>query len=949
MPSIGTKPGGRVSASVTRTLLGLCLLSGAGALPAAPGLNVREDGGAAAYSEGEHADVALVSPGLAQRFPVAQRARIHVLGGGVRGFGMLAEYGPDGPGEIVVARVTKKPATEPYTPVALARVFDPDGKLVAVEEFSDQAAETEVRILKIATRKAGVWRVSFSGGRAGDRVEIRWPRTDAWGVRGEMALGVGRDLPRPAYLWVPPTSRRLLVGIETGRTDGIELRDATGKTALARVERDPTKRAGRLLLSEPPADDVVRLELPASFDGALVVEGAPGLWCPSEDAARRLRGGVVESHGQLTAGPLQARARDWMVATAATLDREPRFVFPKDVSDDRIRPDIDGLMFGRYGFANALGALVRTQNARLDPADPFFGTFREPGWKKGELNWTHFWSTPASANFQPAALAGAAAFESPLNPAYRHPEIVRRAALGALANIMSLQGDDLLREGNLERTRYPMTHAFFIYPPALAQAFRDLSGQLDPAVREIWREALIAVGDKIADFQAYQSNQWSHMLLGHLETYLATGERRFLRYFERQAAAFFDNAFGPASKFGQHPAGFYLEQNGPDGNYDRLNSYCLNAAWLYYHELPEADPALVEKMRAGIEKNLRFASLFWLPTPDGRLTSPTAFNTRTTATLAGAAYPGSLMTKSEFPLGLARFRLTSAPATATDIGRAWDMAFIANTPEWQTAVVREGLRRGPDGVSSPNGAWVSHVRHAYSRPVRVEAATPPVHDVGGTWELPGVVAWNRGGLYGVVFADVVGAKSTLNGFHGGGPMSLWAPETGPFVLSRSPTKTSRISGPQTPRSADSLTFSCVFGETDDGAFFHSGKERAELRKVGEARHEIVAKLDKPFARLVWAYDLREDDFTISAALQARPSARQAWVNLPLVAGDAVRLRLESPHSLVIEGPDGAAILEWDQNAPGELHASVHADLRRLVIPLPSDGSPLSIRVRRLRR
>lgn len=928
-------------------LLALSLLAPAGVrAEISAGLNDRDDGGPAVYAEGARPDHALSSAELERRFPVAQRARIHVMGGAVRGFGMLAEFAEGGPREIVVARETRVSGSEPYTPFALARVFDPQGNLAAVEDFTDQSTGREVRILKVDARaKAGVWRVSFSGGRGGDQVEIRLPKTETWGVRGEMALGVGGTMPRPAYLWVPPTSERLLVGIETGATAGVELRDAAGAAVLGKVEGDPTKRAGRILLAKPPQDAVVRLDMPVSFAGALVVEGAPGLWCPTEAAARRLRGGVVESHGVLTAGPLQARARDWMVAAAAKVEREPKFVFPKEIPADLKSPELQVLMFSNSGFANALDSMVRAQNARLDPADPFFGTFRDADWKKGELNWTQFWTPPASANFQPAGFASAATFESPLNPAYHNADLVRRAAIGAFANFMSMQGDDLLREGNMEATRYPMTHSFFIYPPALAQSFNDLRELLDPEARAIWREALIAVGDKLGDFQGYQSNQWSHMILGHLETYLGTGEKRFLGYFERMATAFFDNVYGPASKYGQHPAGYFLEQGGPDGNYDHLSAYCLVAAWYSYRELPEAKPALVEKIRAGIEKNIRFSSFFWLPeADDGRVASPTAFNTRTASSIGGLGYPGMIMAKADFPLGLARFQLTPAPAKG--VGTAWTFAYIANTDAWRREVIAEGLRRGAGGNKASGGTWVSHIRKTYSQPQRVEAAVIPAREVGGTWEVPGLVAWNRGGLYGVVFADVAGAKSVLNGFTGGGPAALWSPSTGPFVMSMAPAESrSRIKSSQEQEEPEGLTFSCVYGKTADGAFFHSGKERAEIRTLAaNERYEINAKMAAPSAGLVWRYDLRPEVLTIEVALTEQSAVKSAFVNLPLHTSDATRVRTESTHAVVVEGRDGVVRLEWAESVAGKVEPSIHKDLQRLVIPLPSDGSRLAIKV-----
>jgi len=439
------------------------------------------------------------------------------------------------------------------------------------------------------------------------------------------------------------------------------------------------------------------------------------------------------------------------------------------------------------------------------------------------------------------------------------------------------------------------------------------------------------------------------MILGHLETYLATGDRRFLGYFEREATAFFDGAFGPNAKFGQHPAGFFLEEYGPDGNYDHLSSYNLVAAWYEYRRLPEANPALVEKMRAGIEKNIRFSSFFWLPDPDGGIVSPTAFNCRTTAELCGLGYPGMIMAKADFPLGLARFDLTAPPKKG--IGSAGTFSFVANTDDWIMDTIRDGLRRGPDGFAASGGNWVPNILEAYSQPSRVtEPAVIPVRDEGRTWQLPGLLAWNRKGLYGVVFADVAGATRVLNGFTGGGPDALWTPATGAFLLGTAPGKPQsgavvRILNQQKQTDARGLTFSCVYGETDDGAFFYSGKERAQVKTLAENRsYEIDAKMDRPFAGLTWRYDLQPDGLKIEVSLKASPQPKEAFVNLPLRTSAATTVRLASPQSAVVEGAGGAAKLEWAGPAQGRLESSVRDNIHRLVIPLPADGSPLTIRV-----
>ena len=248
-----------------------------------PGLNCKEDGGPGAYTSQTPVQTGerMVTPEVAQKFPVAQRSAIHILGGGVRGFGMLAEFAKKAPAQVVVARRTQASPGEPFTPVALARVFDPKGNLAAVADFTSQEEGTDARVIDIPKGASGVWRVSFSGGRKGDVVEIRLPQTPTWGVRGEMALVVSEGTPKPAYLWIPPTSLKLMMGIESGRYEGIVIEGENGGAISGNPVPEPANRTTTVMVDPVPAGTVCRVVFPEKFHGAIDFEGAPVLLCPT--------------------------------------------------------------------------------------------------------------------------------------------------------------------------------------------------------------------------------------------------------------------------------------------------------------------------------------------------------------------------------------------------------------------------------------------------------------------------------------------------------------------------------------------------------------------------------------------------------------------------------------------------------------------------------------------
>jgi hypothetical protein len=870
-----------------------------------------------------------------------------MLGGGIRGFGMLAEYSQTGDKQFYVSRVTSLSSEEPYTPAAVARVFDPHGNIVAVEDFSEQATEVDARVLHVPNGQSGVWRVSFTGGRKGDRIEIRLPQTDVWGVRGEMALNVTEDTPRPAYLWVAPTARKFFMGIESGAVEGISIRSADGRSILGKPGKASyPRRSGEILLEPAPVDQVCRIDIPDTFNGVIDFEGSPGLLCPSEAVAQRLKGGTVVSEGRIMAGPLQARAREIMVRYYEDTTKDLVLDWPQGVPANLKSPELEVLAFGKYGGLNGITSLLQDQDVNLDPRAPYFGVAQLQGIERGD------WTADSSVNFLPfakrflslndaPALAALYAFPGELNPAYKNPQILNRAVLAGLFHFSALQGDDLIRDGQLILQPYPITHTFFIYD-SLGQAYWSLKDDLPAEVREVWQQGLMAVGDRVADHQAYQSNQWSHMLLGHLQTYRATKEARFLRYFERGMRAFITGAYGPNSKFGLHPTGFFLEEYGPDGNYERLNLYALMLAYLDYKDLPERDHSLTEAMHAGIEKNLRFKSFFWLPQPDGSVHSPTAFNSRTHGELCFVGYPGEFLARHDFPMGAARYRMTKAPRDG--VGGAVINSFIANTPEWIEATIAKGVEMGPDAFDSGAGQWLPGLAEVYAEDI-AEAAELPFYQTNKSWELPGLISWNKNNIFGSVFYDVVGSDHAKTTRIGGAPTVLWTPEVGAFLSSMRPP--APVKTPRDIRSPEELTFACVYGTSEDGRFFASGDESGRLSTSDPLyRILIQSEMSEPVsAHIAWGYENTDSGLNIWVRFKAPEGVENAFVNLPILT----RLRgadigLESPQALVFSTDQGSVRIEWPDQYTGRLESSTMQGIQRLVIPLNPDGKVLCLKV-----
>ena len=851
---------------------------------------------------------------MSGEYALLQEFRIHAVGGGVRGAGILARYGDPGPERVYVRRVTQIPADEPYAPIALVRAFDPRGNLVALHEFTDQESAAEAVTLRVPAGHAGIWRVSVSGGREGDRFEVGMPEANFWGVRGEMSLAVTEATPSPAYLYLPASVETVMM--EQFGSGNAALRNLEGEL-LGRPQSKAKKGGRRLLVLEaPPAGQVLKVELPRPGAGSVLFDGVPGLLCPTVDAARELKGGVVEAGGLLTAGPLQARARRWMLEQSAK-DLRVNVELPAHLPADLQNPVAEAQIFGKYGLVSGLtGFLEEGQNT--DASDPYYGsTYHSAEHDRPRPSWDSYQYGGVLAPFTAEKLAAAVRTETRLNPYAGNDAMMRRAALAGFYHFASLQGDDLLREGRLWQKSgcYPMIHGFFVYQGALAKPYFLLYEKLPPEAAEIWKQGVMAVGDKLADYQAYQSNQWAHVILGHLYTYKATGAIRFHGYFKRLLKAYLDGAFGPDAKFGQHPAGFFLEQYGADGNYDNMNLTAVATMYYEYRETPSADAALLADLRESIQKNLEFKRFHWLTDAAGGGFSATAFNSRRSGSSLFASNPrGDYMAHRDVDLALARVRMTPMPEQGTFPASVFP--YMAVTPEWGGRLIRESLPRlGTDSYNNwLGGKGMPEMARRYREPGSAAVVTLPIHADRGTWRLPGQLAWKRGALYGLLFFDVAGAAPgrKLLGFMGGGPTALWTPGTGCVLASMAP---GRDPG---SHQEDALTFSSVAGVLKDGSFFHTGKERANLVELEKDRiFEIRSRLSHPEGELTWRYGIRDDSIRVSVHIDA-PAVGEAFLNLPVLVQDQNRIDRVSDTEVRVDSGAGNLTFKVASGGPVQL-------------------------------
>lgn len=878
----------------------------------------------------------LLAAGLAALLGAAELdVNIHPLGGNVRGFGVLAEYPAGGPKRLKLVRTTR-PGGDKAGPdyywgwpnLCSLRIFDPAGKLVKFVDLGKQSEAVKSYEVELPAGPAGVWRFSVANG-SNDRYRIEFPDTPVWGVRGEMALGVGKQFPKELYLYVPESSELLICESFGNAAPEFE---ADGRPLEGELKK--LGRSWKRLVPDIPRGGTVRVKLGRMSGKAFAIDGMPGLLCPTPEAAAKLKGGLVEEAGVLVAGPLQARARR-LVAGFKPEDFELNLDFLDKVPAELENPQLEAVLYGKYG---ASGMLIPASRLQItDPAGRWCGALIAPE-KRGELSErNNFLANRQRAYFDAAALAGLATIPAKLNAAYRSRAVVNRAVIAAFHNFIHMQGDDLLREGDFRNTNYPVTHAFFAYA-ALAQALADLRDLLTPEQREIWSEALTAAGDKLVAYMAYESNQWAHMMYGHLNTYAATGEERFRGYFETLMNAYLDNTFGPASKHGQHPAGYFLEEYGPDGNYDQLNSFCVVASYYKYRNLPGADPVLVEKLRRGIEKDLQFKSCYWLVQPDGGICSPNALNCRTDGNLASPSWPGDYIAGMEFDLGYTRFLMNRMPESGP--GQAATFGHIVNSDEWARRLLeREVPAKGNywKDRGTFGSIWISDVYNAYQMPRKAKPVQPPCLREQFFKMFPGQIAWKEGNLYGLVFYDVEGAnpKQELVGITSGGPLALWTPEAGTALAG---VRNGRKNKVETP---DDVTWSTVTGTLPGGRFFAGGKERNAVREIEPGRaYELTGTLRNDAGKIAWNYRWSAGKLTLTVKL-TEPKLTAPALNLPFVDHKGeTEMALAAPGIFRYRRGTGTVTLAYPASLQAELSGVLKtggAPVRMLRIPFPTDG------------
>jgi len=596
-------------------------------------------------------------------------------------------------------------------------------------------------------------------------------------------------------------------------------------------------------------------------------DGLPGLLCPTKEAAAFLKGGTAYSaDGRLLGGVLQAAARDASVEIATYGELDVTAEFPEEIPEELKDSDLFPVeALTAYEHSGIVGVNKMIANQNLNPDDIFLGSsevteFAATSTLSHRDNFDNFTYANGSRDIYSAAnLANAVALPTKLNGVYGDTGLVNRAALSLLSHLVELSPEYLIRDrgisaitrdedGNVTNTTFgdfwPCDRAFFTFPN-LCQAYNLLKDKVSPETSEIMRKAIILLGDKMANYMANDTNQWSEIIMAHMEIYMATGEERFLHYFERMAAAF-GNKPVDANSMGQNDAGAYLERMAPSFQYGNQNIHNLLPCYYIYRSLPNHDPAVLEAFESSISRYVNWESLNWMPAnPGGRHFSATAIMVKGkngSYNLGGGTYPNGGYTSIGFPIVRSLFDIQKpnfSTATAAEL--------LYESPEIAAELVQDRLIDSANPLSEGSGTNYSGTRsyEIITQEERVEGnQTLPVYETDKTWLYDDVLVWKKNGLYTQTFyanphsvSPLISSTASLS-HRGGLPFAVWSEGTGPVVMSQY-TNFPHIGFVNT---GEVPVYSGVFVTMADGTVVDTGKVNSTIVEMNDRGYTITQPL-----------------------------------------------------------------------------------------------------------
>ena len=583
----------------------------------------------------------------------------------------------------VVGRIRIRSSRDRSGERLLIRMFDPDEKLVlwqyvepdrevngegmGEDEMKDRLASITshthpdglVLDMTLAFPRKGIYQIRVTAGKSNTEVHLELPGED-YGISFQNGYySAWRNQPESCYVYIPPRAEELVVENGTLEINGKEV---------------PNK----LAISAADHRKIWQVKLPAGSKRMLMF-GFPVILCNSATAAGEIKASVIEAaDGTVFSWQIQEDIHNLLkeilqekyIGKTEELVADWRKV--KDMfTGDPVR---EAILFTSFdALMPAINPLLRSQN--LDPQSHWSGSLC--GWQERSAvpapgnRWDRLRNIPGvSGGVTPRNCAGgaeklalAATFDFPGNPFFNKKELLFRAAASALRDLTALGEDEVWRgtgHGDRVEDPYPGFMGFVLGQQTMP-VFALAAPQMPENIRKLWTDALRHIIDRAYPDELVSSrNQSSHYLVAFQAFAIGSGEPRYATLARHYARRFAD---------GTHPAGFQVEQMGPDASYSGMSNWHMA---VYYRMSGDKD--FLETIRRGYY----FFNHTVAPEPTGGVIGSNNFSHRTRDSFENEQWNGARGILDDV---LPEVGVWARPRQEPDAARASIAKIIDNLPD----------------------------------------------------------------------------------------------------------------------------------------------------------------------------------------------------------------------------------------------------------------------------
>lgn len=486
----------------------------------------------------------------------------------------------------------------------MIRMFDPDEKLVFwqyVEPNGVVKAESEMKdqltpitpptypdglVFDMALEfpRKGIYQIRVTAGKSNSEVNIELPGND-YGISFQNGyFSAWENQPESFHLYIPPRAEELVV------ENGI-------------LEINGEEIPNKLAISSADHRKIWQVKLRADSNRMLIF-GFPVILCNSATAAEEIKASVIEgADGTVFSWKFQEEIHNLIkeILQEQYIGNTEELVADWSKVKDALTGDPvrETILFTSFdALMPAINPLLRSQNT--NPQSHWSGSLC--GWQEKISasppgnRWDRLRDIPGvSGGVTPMNCAGgaeklalAATFDFPGNPFFNKKELLFRAAASALRDLTALGEDEVWRgtgHGSRVEDPYPGFMAFVLGQQTMP-VFALVAPQMPENIRKLWTNALRHIVDRAyPDGLVSCRNQSSHYLVAFQAFAIGSGEARYATLARHYARRFSE---------GTHPAGFQVEQLGPDSSYSGMSNWHMA---VYYRMSGDKD--FLETIRRG--------------------------------------------------------------------------------------------------------------------------------------------------------------------------------------------------------------------------------------------------------------------------------------------------------------------------------------------------------------